>query len=266
MFNNAYHVLRLPALTSKTLETAFQILNRTIWTNNKAYKSRMRPDPNCERCEKTETLEHLLCVCENYSEPLWSKLAIAWTRLFNDITPEAVPRVDLGQINVIYNIPHPSLLLHVHDQASRNALLLLIQEVKRDIVYRRMNLPPSVQQLTDPGRITAHRDSAIRRLCSYLQYIGFVKFAKASTTLQRLQQLNLAWYDPTGYPCLWSWSSMMQSAYPLPTLPHVRLLHTQHSCRIRTKPMKSHIALTHTIQAPAIHQYIIQKTTSNLAG
>ncbi len=192
MFTNAYHVLRLPALTSKTRETSFQILNRTIWTNNKAYKSRMRPDPNCERCGKTETMEHLLCECENYSELLWSKLAESWTRLFNDISHEEVPRVDLGQTNVIYNIPHPSLLLHIHDQATRNALLLLIQEVKRDIINRRMNLPPSAQQATDPRRVTAHIDSTIRRLCSYLQYIGFVKFAKASTTLQRLQELNIA--------------------------------------------------------------------------
>jgi hypothetical protein len=191
-FNNAYQVLRLPALTSKTRETAFQILNRTIWTNNKAFKSRMRPNPNCDRCNKTETMEHLLCECENYSEPLWSKLADSWTRLFSDSSPEPVPRVELGQTNIIFNIPHPSLMLHVHDQASRQTLLLLIQEIKRDIVYRRMNLPPSAHQLTDPRRITAHLDSAIRRLCSYLQYIGFIKFTKAISTLKRLQELNIA--------------------------------------------------------------------------
>jgi hypothetical protein len=91
-------------------------------------------------------MKHLLCECENYSEPLWSKLAESVTRLFNDISTGRVPRVDLGQTNVIYNIPHPSLLLHIHDKASRNALLLLIQKVKRDIVYGRMNLPPSAQQ------------------------------------------------------------------------------------------------------------------------
>jgi hypothetical protein len=123
-------------------------------------------------------MEHLLCECENYSEPLWSKLAESWTRLFSDISHEAVSRVDLGQTNVIYNIPHPLLLLHVHDQATRNALLLLIQEVKRDIIYRRMNLPPSAQQATDPRRITAHIDSIIRRLCSYLQYIGLSNLPK----------------------------------------------------------------------------------------
>jgi hypothetical protein len=65
-FTNAYNILHLPAITSKTRETAFQILNRTIWTNNKAFKSRMRPDPHCERCKKVETMKHLLCECEYY--------------------------------------------------------------------------------------------------------------------------------------------------------------------------------------------------------
>jgi hypothetical protein len=40
-FTNAYNILRLPTITSKIRETAFQILNRTIWTNNKAFKSRL---------------------------------------------------------------------------------------------------------------------------------------------------------------------------------------------------------------------------------
>jgi hypothetical protein len=102
------------------------------------------------------------------------------TQLFNTISTDAVPRVDLGQpICIIYNIPHPSLLLHIHDKESRNALLLIIQEIKRDIIYRRMNLPPSVHQVTNSRRLAAHIDSTIRRLCSYLQYIGFIKYANA---------------------------------------------------------------------------------------
>jgi hypothetical protein len=192
VFNNAYGALRLPVITSKTRETAFQILNRTVWTNNKAHKSRMRLDPNCDRCGKTETMEHLLCECENYSEPLWGKLAEALTRLFRNISQHDAPRVDLGQTNIIFNIPHPSLLLHVRDKESRNALLLLVQEIKRDIIYRRMNLPPSANRIIDPMRLTAHLCSTVRRLHSYLQYIGFVKYTKASETLQRLQDLLVA--------------------------------------------------------------------------
>jgi hypothetical protein len=79
----------------------------TVWTNNKAYKSRMQPDPNCDLCGKPETMEHLLCECENYSEPLWGKLADALTQLFNDISPDDVPRVDLGQTNIIFISPIP---------------------------------------------------------------------------------------------------------------------------------------------------------------
>jgi hypothetical protein len=189
LFNNAFHALRIPIITSKTRETAFQILNRTIWTNNKAYKSRMRLDPNCERCGKVETMEHLLCECENYSEPLWNKLADSLTQLFRVISQDDVPRVDLGQTNIIYNIPHPSIIRHVRDKESRIVLLLLVQEIKRDIVYRRMNLPPSANQIIDPRRLTAHLVSVARRLHSYLQYIGFVKYVNALDTMKRLQEI-----------------------------------------------------------------------------
>ncbi len=155
-FTNAYSILRLPTITFKTRETVFQILNRTIWTTNKAFKSRMRPDPNCERCKKVETMEHLLCECEYYSEPLWNKLAEGLTMLFNDVSTDRVPRIELGQTNIIFNIPHPSIILHIDDKSSRNAILLLIQEVKRNLIYRRLNLPPSAQQITDPRRLAAH--------------------------------------------------------------------------------------------------------------
>jgi hypothetical protein len=190
-FTNAYNILRLPAITSKTRETAFQILNRTIWTNNKAFKSRLRLDPFCERCKKVETMEHLLCECEFYSELLWNKLAEGLTMLLNDASTDTVPRIVLGQTNIIFNIPHPALLLHIQDKLSRNAILLLIQEIKCDLTHRRMNLPPSAQQMTDSRRLVAHLDSTIRRLHSYLQYIGLLKYKKAADMLLRLQELML---------------------------------------------------------------------------
>jgi hypothetical protein len=59
-YNNAYNIIRMNSLPSKTKETAFQILNRTTWTNNKAHKSGIRDNPDCDYCGQIETIEHLV--------------------------------------------------------------------------------------------------------------------------------------------------------------------------------------------------------------
>jgi hypothetical protein len=48
------------------------------WTNNKAFKSRFRPDSNCERFGRTETMEHVLHEHKHFSELLWNKLWEVW--------------------------------------------------------------------------------------------------------------------------------------------------------------------------------------------
>jgi hypothetical protein len=191
VFNNAFHLLRLPSLTSKTREIAFQILNRTVWTNNKAFKSRMRDNPNCERCGNPETMEHMICECLHYAQLLWIKVGEVITKYLNSVSTDYVPNVEYSQLNIIFNVPHPSLILHVPDKLSRNTILILTQEIKRDIIYRRMNLPPSANQPADPPRITAHINLTLQRLHSYLQYIGLAKYAKAIQTLQRMMEINL---------------------------------------------------------------------------
>ncbi len=190
-FNNAFHLLRLPSLTSKSRETAFQILNRTVWTNNKAFKSRMRDNPNCERCGLTETMEHMLCECLYYAQLLWIKLREVITAYLNTVSTDYVPKVEYSQLNIIFNIPHPSLVIHISDKLSRNTLLILTQEIKRDIIYRRLNLPPSANQATNSMRLAAHLNSTLQRLHSYLQYIGLAKYAKATQMLQKMMEINL---------------------------------------------------------------------------
>jgi hypothetical protein len=122
-FNNAYQLLRLPLLTSKTRETAFQVLNRTIWTNNKVFKSKMGEDPNCERYGLIETMEHALCECLHYAQLLWIRLGEVITKYLNSVSRDYVLKVEYNQLNIIYNVPHPSLLIHVRDKLSRNMLL-----------------------------------------------------------------------------------------------------------------------------------------------
>jgi hypothetical protein len=59
-FNKAYNIIQLSSLPSKTKETSFQILNRTIWTNNEAFKSGARENQDCKYCRQVETMEHLI--------------------------------------------------------------------------------------------------------------------------------------------------------------------------------------------------------------
>jgi hypothetical protein len=47
-------------MPNKTRETSFQLLNRTVWTNRKAYRSGIADSASCNSCEEEETMEHLL--------------------------------------------------------------------------------------------------------------------------------------------------------------------------------------------------------------
>jgi hypothetical protein len=54
-----------------------------------------------------------------------------------------------------------------------------------------MNLPPSARAITDPQRLAAHLNSTLRRLHSYLQYIGLAKYAKALEMIHKMIEINL---------------------------------------------------------------------------
>ena len=48
----AYGAIRNPLLTPKTKENSFQTWNRTLWTNNKAFKSKIVDSPACAYCNE----------------------------------------------------------------------------------------------------------------------------------------------------------------------------------------------------------------------
>jgi hypothetical protein len=140
----------------------------------------MRNNPDCKRCGPTETMEHALCECLHYSQHLWIRLGEIITKYLNLISTQHVPKVEYSQVNVIYNVPHPSLLINIWDKLSRNTLLMLTQETKRDIIFRRMNLPPSARLITESQRLAAHLNSTLRWLHSCPQYIGLAKYVNAT--------------------------------------------------------------------------------------
>jgi hypothetical protein len=172
-FQDAYHVLNIPDLTSKTKETAFQVLNRTVWTNNKAFKSKLTPSPNCERCGTIETMEHLLVECEYYSEQVWQETSTILTRGIAEYTQQYVSRINLTPLEIVFNKPHPSLLLFLVHQEDRMLIIILVQEIKRDIIYRRMNMTQTDQGTpTVRIRIHAHVASVMQKLQSQMEYQG----------------------------------------------------------------------------------------------
>ncbi len=191
MFINAYKVLHLSLLPSKTKETVFQILNRTIWTQNKAFKSGPAPDAFCYRCEEIETMEHLLYCCEHYSAKIWDLAGKSLTLALSQYSGEYMPAVILTPLEIIFNKPHPSILLHVSDAITRKVLILLLQEIKRDIIYRRAQLQePRRREELHPW-IQAHLVSVINKISSLLEYQGTLQFADGLFFLQRLSRIIL---------------------------------------------------------------------------
>ncbi len=156
------------SLPSKTKETAFQILNRTIWTNNKAYKSGRRDNPNCDNCDQTETIEHLIYGCEEYSADLWTELGQSLTHAH---TRKAIPTIQFTPLEIIYNKIHPSVKLHIKEKLIQSIVAHLMQEIKRDIIYRRMNSNAN-QRERNLTRIRAHLLSTVRNMISLLEYQG----------------------------------------------------------------------------------------------
>jgi hypothetical protein len=78
----------------------------------------MRNDPNCEKCRLTEIMEHTLCECLYYAQLLWVRLGEVITKYLNSISAKYVPKVEYSQLNIIYNLPHPSLIIHILDKLS----------------------------------------------------------------------------------------------------------------------------------------------------
>ncbi len=190
-FLNAYKVLSMSLLPSKTKETTFQILNRTIWTQNKAFKSGMAREATCFRCEDVETMEHLLYGCENYSAKVWTMAGKVLTLSLSRHSGDFIPRIDLTPLEIVFNKPHPSILLHVPDGTTRKILIPFLQEIKRDIIFRRAQLAEPRRHEELQPRIQAHLLSVISKLQSFLEYQEVLNYTDALVLLRRMAHSTL---------------------------------------------------------------------------
>jgi hypothetical protein len=94
---------------------------------------------------------------------------------FSQFTNEYTARIELTPKEIIYNKPHPAILLRISDKLVRYSILVIIQEIKCNIIFRRMQLTEPALQEVPRIRLQAHLLSVIRKLISLLEYQGIVQ-------------------------------------------------------------------------------------------
>jgi hypothetical protein len=81
-------------------------------------------------------MEHLLYICNNYSAKIWVLAGRVLTLALSRHTGEGIPAIILTPLEIVFNKHHLSLLLHLQDSKMRKVIVLLLQEVKQDIVFQ----------------------------------------------------------------------------------------------------------------------------------
>ena len=114
-------------------------------------------------------MEHLIHDCENYSTPLWVELGESLTQTLRATTGKDMAEIRFTPLEIIYNKVHPTIQIHIKEESLQQTLLHLLQEVKRDIIFRRMN-PNAHLVRVNQNRIRAHLLSTIMKIISLFQY------------------------------------------------------------------------------------------------
>ena len=178
-FINAYKVLDNHILSSKTKENAFQTLNRTLWTRNKAHKSRMQADSLCPYCQLPETMEHLLADCDAYSGPRWENIATNMTIAIRQYTNNFTASVPLTYKTILFHQEIPTFKTYKLPIEVRQATQLLIHEIRRHIYRKVVEKTNEEFRQINPQTISSHNQSVIRKVISYLTYISPLKWKEA---------------------------------------------------------------------------------------
>jgi hypothetical protein len=80
-----------------------------------------------------------------------------------------IPNKVLTPLEIVFNKPHPSILLHIMDATTHKVLILYLQEIKRDIIYRHAQLQEPRRREELHPRIEAHLISVINKICALLE-------------------------------------------------------------------------------------------------
>ncbi len=136
-------------------------------------------------------MEHLLYGCKHYSTKIWEPAGRSLTLAIPRHTGDYIPNMVLTPLELVFNKPHPSVLLHITDATTQKVLILFLQEIKRDIIYRRAQLQEPRRREELHPHIQAHLISMINKISALLEYQGTVQFSDGLALLMRMLQVIL---------------------------------------------------------------------------
>jgi len=134
-------------------------------------------------------MEHLLYDCDHHTVILWREVSKVMTQLLAKVAGQQVTQVAYTPKEIIFNVLHPSIHLYI-DLAIKKILIMFIQEIKRDIIYRRMQIAEIHRNREMPLiRVQAHLMTTINKIISLLDYQETIKTKKPRQTMVKMKQI-----------------------------------------------------------------------------
>ncbi len=94
--------------------------------------------------------------------------------------------IKLTPLEIIYNKTYPAVKIHLKEKLVQLMVIHLIQEIKRNIVYQRMNAGVHHHRV-NLTRLRAHLISIVKKTISLLQYQGTKNHQESITFLMLLE-------------------------------------------------------------------------------
>ena len=185
-FKTVFYFIKNPLLSSKTKENAFIVVNRTLWTNNKAFKSGLANENTCPYCNEIETMEHLLANCDAYSYSRWENLGRTIKQTLRTLLDNAIFQFDITYNSIFFHKEAEFSNVKLVPTPVRQTIQLLIHETRRDIYLKRQQDPEGQRNVNPQFRIMAHIASTTKKVMQFLKYLSAIRWSQALSFLDML--------------------------------------------------------------------------------
>ena len=200
IYRQAYKKIIKTNTSTYNKSLSFEILNRTVWTNSKANKSKMQnrdrenriiineegdPQINDGLChyfheeDERETIEHLFFQCETYSLPIWDLIHKTIKKIYNQM-PENNNNKIYSEVNIKHILYHEPIIQKKNRTIINQINTLLV--ITKARIYQ--NKQKSIRNRGyDQQRIAIHTLKAIQETISDLR-----SHRKATAFMEKMEQ------------------------------------------------------------------------------